>query len=81
MTDRDRPTIEHNRYELPNDTTPWRWYWLGVAALWVWTLVDGAVDWNSAALGGITGMLLASWAIVKTGGKVPESWRTKPPRG
>jgi hypothetical protein len=31
-------------------------------------------------MGGASGLILATWAIEITGNKIPDSWRSKPPR-
>jgi hypothetical protein len=37
-------------------------------------------DWRSVALGFGTGGILVAWAMDITGNKVPNWWRSKPPR-
>ena len=71
MIDPNRRPIDRSRDDLPNDTTPWRLLWIGLVLLWSWTLVNATIDWNSVALGGVTGALLAAWALMNAGGKMP----------
>ncbi len=51
-----------------------------VAVLWMGTWYFWGFDWHQISLGVLTGTMLASWAYDMTGGKVPDSWRPKPPR-
>lgn len=53
-------------------------WWLGwglVALAWVGHLVFLPFDWHSAVLGGFTGIWLASWSVVLSGDRIPDSWR------
>lgn len=50
-----------------------------VALLWAWAWYFRTFDWEMIALGGFTGMVLATWAIEITGNKIPDSWRPKEP--
>lgn len=53
-------------------------WWLGwamVAICWIAYLSSREFDWMPVAIGAITGMTLATWAIEITGNKVPDSWR------
>lgn len=71
--------IEHN----PNEKRPPKWFWKAawavVALFWLLLWTEG-FEWTNLAIGGITGIVLTAWAMEKTGGETPESWRTKPPR-
>lgn len=77
--DHDPKTIEH----IPNEKRPPKWIWKAawavVALFWVLQWRDG-FDWENIALGGITVGILVAWAMERTGGEVPASWRSKPPR-
>lgn len=71
--------IDHDPYEPKIDRRPFPWWlcWSVVAFLWVGSVYYGLIQWHSIALGIGTGAILASWAIDKTGNKVPDSWKTK----
>lgn len=75
-------TINHDPNEPPTDRGPGPWRWvlpvmLVMVALNVYT---GQISWPSF-LGGVGfGGVLVAWAIEITGNKVPDSWRSKPPR-
>lgn len=71
--------IEHNPDEPKIDRTPFPWWigWVFIAILWGGSLSFGMVEWHSIALGGLTGIMLATWAIDITGNKAPENWRKK----
>lgn len=75
----ESPVIDHN----PNERREPRWMWkaifVGIAFLWIINYPKG-YNWTQIALGGISGLFLAAWAMERTGGVVPESWRTKPTR-
>lgn len=68
--------IEHN----PNEKRPPKWLWKAifafVAFFWALQYPDG-YDWGNLAVGLITGLFLGMWAMEKTGGEIPESWRSK----
>lgn len=69
----ENKTIEHAENESRPTNRIW-WVILAIlTALWITQLYDG-VDWDQIALGGFTGMALATWAIEITGNKVPPSW-------
>lgn len=71
--------IEHN----PNEKRPPKWFWKAafafLAVFWLLFLLDG-IEWPQVMLGVGTGALIAGWAMEKTGGETPASWRRKPPR-
>jgi hypothetical protein len=75
-------TIDHDPEEPKVDRGPgpWRWVFpillIGVAI----NAYTGALDWTSFAGGVAFGGVLAAWAIEVTGNKVPDSWKSKPPR-
>lgn len=73
------PIIDHN----PDETRPgngiWWLVWGGVALLWIGYLTYREFDWDAIALGGVTGMVLATWAIEISDNKVPE-WMIPPSR-
>ncbi|WP_421565569.1 hypothetical protein [Ochrobactrum sp. EDr1-4] len=68
---------------IPNEKRPPKWIWKAawavVALFWLLQWRDG-FDWENIALGGITIGVLVAWAMEKTGGETPESWRSKPRR-
>lgn len=71
--------IEHNPNEKRPTNTIW-WVAWGIVALgWIWYFTYREFDRESLALGGLTGMLLATWAIEVTGNKVPD-WMVPRPR-
>ena len=72
------PLIEHNPHEKRQTNTIWWVLWPMIAAMWVGFIYFDMVDWPSAAIGGLTLGVLATWAIEVTGNKVPESWRRDP---
>lgn len=76
---REPPTIDHNPKERREPKWLWKVAWAVVAVFWLLQIKDGFV-WDQIALGAITGCILALWAMEKTGGEVPASWRSKPPR-
>lgn len=76
---REPPTIEHNPHERREPRWLWKAVWAVIAIFWLLQIPDGFV-WDQIALGAITGLCLAGWAMEKTGGEIPESWRRKPPR-
>lgn len=70
--------IEHNPHEKrPTNAVYWV---LGTALLFSWScyFYFRDPDWWPLALGWLSGMVLATWAIEITGDKVPDSWRGKP---
>lgn len=77
---KEPPLIEHDETEFSDKRAGWPSGFLLLAVIWAGNLYYFPFDWRSAALGGLTGLLVAAWAIDVTGGKVPKSWRTKPPR-
>lgn len=71
--------IDHDQHEPKIDRDPFPW-WLGwslVAIGWLGFWYYGLIEWCSAALGGFSGLMLASWAIDKTGNRIPDNWRGK----
>ncbi|UNZ49311.1 hypothetical protein [Agrobacterium tumefaciens] len=75
------PTIDHDPHEpkIERGPGPWRWLIPAIGVLWIGNAYYSLIDWQSAALGGGTGIVLALWAIEVTGNKVPDWWRSKPP--
>jgi formate/nitrite transporter FocA (FNT family) len=73
--------IDHDPNEFADKRAGWPSTWLVVGIAWVGSwYFDMIKDWHSVLLGGLTGAILAAWAIDVTGGKVPDSWRSKTPR-
>lgn len=74
------PTIDHN----PNEKRPPWWFWwvvFGVfAVLWIGQIATQEMHWSQVFLALGTGGVIAAWAMELTGGEVPTSWRSKPPR-
>lgn len=74
--------IDHDPNEPPVDRTRGPWWWVftillvGVAL----NAYTGALNWPSFAGGVAFGGVLAAWAIEITGNRVPNWWRSKPPR-
>lgn len=64
--------IDHNPHEKRPTNTIWWAAWSIVVLLWIWYFAYREFDKDSLALGGITGMLLATWAIETTGNKAPD---------
>lgn len=64
--------IDHN----PNEKRPgngiWWVLWIGLALIWTGFGLNDGYDWYQIALGGFSGIVLALWAIEKTGNKVPD---------
>lgn len=71
--------IDHDPYEPKIDRRRFPWWaaWLVVGLGWLWYLSFRQIDWASIALGALSMGILASWAIDKTGNKVPDSWKTR----
>jgi hypothetical protein len=75
------PTIDHDPNEFTDKRAGWPSTFLIVSLLWVGSWYFGLIrDWHSLMLGLGTGAVIAAWAIDVTGGKIPSSWRSKPPR-
>jgi hypothetical protein len=74
-----RKTIDHDETEFADKRAGWPSTWFIVALIVGLNLYLFPFDWRSAAMGGLVGLMLAAWAIDVTGGKVPESWRRRPP--
>lgn len=72
--------IDHDPNEFTDKRAGWWSTWLVVALAWAGYLYFHPFDWWSVAIGIGTGCMLTAWAMDMTGGKVPESWRSKPPR-
>lgn len=68
------PTIEHNPHERREPKWLWKAAFAFVAFFWLLQWHDG-FDWDNISLGVISGTVIALWAMEKTGGEVPESWR------
>lgn len=73
--------IDHNPYEKRPTNRIWWAAWTMVAIGWALNLYSEPISWRWVALGAVTGMILASWAIEITGNKVPESWTNAARRG
>ncbi|WP_273727469.1 hypothetical protein [Brucella gallinifaecis] len=71
--------IDHDQNEPKIDRSPFPWWlaWTMVALCWIGFVYYGIVDWYSVALGGFSVGILASWAVDKTGNRIPGSWRGK----
>lgn len=71
--------IEHDPYEPKIDRRPFPWWaaWLVVSLIWAGYLSYHKFDLWSLAVGGLTIGMLASWAIDKTGNRVPDNWKTR----
>lgn len=68
----DPKLIDH----IPNERRPsnaGEWAaWIIVAASWVWYLYFRDFDWISIALGCLTGGMIVSWIMERTGNKAPD---------
>lgn len=73
------PIIDHDETEFADKRAHWPSTWIIVAFLVIGNLYYFPFDWRSATMGFLTGLMLAAWAIDVTGGKVPKSWRRRPP--
>lgn len=73
---REPPTIDHNPHERREPKWLWKAIFAFVAFFWVIHYPTG-YEWTQVALGAITGLFLGLWAMEKTGGEVPSSWRVK----
>lgn len=73
--------IEHDPDEFTDKRGNWWLAWSVLALVWAGNLYFFPIDLRSVALGLYTGCIIVAWAMDITGGKVPESWRTKPPGG
>lgn len=73
--------IDHDPQEpkIERGPGPWRLLFPAIGFLWIGNAYYSLIDWQSAALGFLSGGLLALWAIEITGNKVPDWWRSKPP--
>lgn len=71
--------IDHDPYEPRIDRRPFPWWaaWLVVGLIWAGYLTYHKLDLWSLAVGGLTIGMLASWAIDKTGNRIPDSWKTR----
>lgn len=75
--------IDHDPNEVKIDRNfpaPWKWLALIILLSGAAYFYANKPDWWALALGGLAGMTLTGWAIEITGNKVPDSWRSKPPR-
>lgn len=72
--------IDHNPNERRETNGIWWLLGLGLAFNWAVYFYFRDFDWWSVAMGGASGLILATWAIEITGNKIPDSWRGKPPR-
>ena len=79
MSERTPPTIDHDETEFADKRAGWPSTWLCIGLVWAGYLYFNRPDWWALAVGAGTGLILAAWAIDVTGGKVPKSWRSKPP--
>ena len=70
----DRPTIEHNPHERREPKWLWKAIFAGLALFWL-LFLDDDLAWDQIGLGILTGSFLGMWAMEKTGGEVPASWR------
>lgn len=69
--------VEHKESEERPSNAIW-WFTLAILALlWSGYLYFHEFEWLPVALGGYTGMALATWAIEITGNKTPEFMKTK----
>lgn len=80
MKEPPRDYIEHDPDEKRPGNGIWWIVWPAIALGWVGFVYFDMIDWPSAAIGGLTMGVLATWAIEVTGNKVPASWRGKPSR-
>lgn len=65
--------IDHNPNEKRMTNGIWWIVWPIVALGWIGTWYSFGFNWQQIALGGFTGMVLASFAIEKSGNKFPGS--------
>lgn len=66
------PTIEHNPHEKRLGNGIWWFMWPAIGLLWLGTWYFWGFDWHQVAMGGLTGGVLATFAIEITGNKTPE---------
>jgi hypothetical protein len=70
--------IEHDADEPPRDRTGNWPYWLGLAllmVLWIGNLLYVPLNWNSVALGAITGGGFVGFMMEYTGNRLPRWMR------
>lgn len=79
MVPDDHPVIDNNPNERRPTNTIWWVLWPIVGLQWIAYLYFREFDLWSVALGGGTGLVLATWAIEITGNKVPASLRSDKP--
>lgn len=72
--------IDHDPDEFTDKRAGWPSTWVVLALVWAGNAYFLPIDWRSVALGVMTGCVLVAWAMDLTGGKIPASWRSKPPR-
>jgi hypothetical protein len=72
--------IDHEPNERRQTNTIWWVLWPILALQWIATGYFWGFDWHQLALGGFTGLVLATWAIEVTGNKVPRWMKGSPPR-
>lgn len=77
---REPPTIEHNPHEKRQTNTIWWVIWPIIVLQWAGYLYFHEFDWWSVAIGGGTGIVLATWAIEITGNKTPDWMKSHPRR-
>jgi len=67
--------IEHNPHEKRLTNGVWWALAIMLIVLWGGYFYFNAPDWWGVLLGLGSGSMLATWAIEKTGNKVPDIWR------
>ena len=73
-------TIEHDPNEFKKGGNGiWYLAALVLSAIWVATFLVHDIDRHSVFLGAATAGFVCCWAFDITGGKMPRSWRRKPP--
>lgn len=74
--------IDHDPEEpnIDRGPGPWKIAVPVVVLMWALNLYSRPIDWVSVGLGLVTGIVFIAWMIDITGNKIPDSWRSKPPR-
>jgi hypothetical protein len=72
--------IDHNPHEKRPTNGIWWGAWIVVAVCWVWYLTYKEFDREALMLGGLTGGMLALWALEMKGDNEPPSWLKGKPR-